>query len=734
MGLARTFDSILQIFAGDIKLFDGDINTSGTTILNSPYLFGGDKGEGGIVGTLRYFDGNAAQTYDSDIKTNMGGLVSDFRGVGTLYYSGQICSNNPYPKPWKFRVVRNLKGWQNDTPWYPEKAQIALAGTTVENGSIRAMNPAHIIYECATNSDWGRGLDPSQINEPSFINCANALCAEGFGLCIAWDRQNELQAFVQTIANHIGASVFTDRRTGLLTMMLIRGDYVADDLPLFDATSGLLKIEKAETGSSNIVNEVIVQYKNPLDSSGQAAQARAQNLASIQANHGAVLSSTASYPGIPTFELAQRVAQRDVRVGASGLQTFNLTFDRRGWKIFPGMPFRVSAPERGITNMIVRAGTIKDTRLTDGSIMIGAAQDVFGLPATSYQSAETPGWVPPARKAVPIDVKNVQEATYRTAVLSLKPADRDALLPTSGGISTLAAKPNGSTLNYSITVSTDNLDYADKAVGDFAGYTETISAIGFYDTSIPFDTIVDDVSLKVGQAGMIDNEWIRIDAIDLVGGTLTVARGCVDTLPAAHGTAAIVWFPDDFIGWDGQEYATTEVIYTKLLSKTLTDQLKPGVAEPDITTIAARQFKPYVPGNLKLGYVDHTGTSKVVPLFDMTDYIESQIVFTWNTRNRLTQLDALISHTDASVTPESGQTVTIYISDADTGILLHTETGITGTTWTYTNALDNSIGSPQFVLFKIVAARDGVESWDSYNFRVPRGPGWGFDWGFDWGL
>jgi hypothetical protein len=37
------------------------------------------------------------------------------------------------------------------------------------------MNPAHIIYECATNPDWGRGLPRELVDNISFASAANVL-------------------------------------------------------------------------------------------------------------------------------------------------------------------------------------------------------------------------------------------------------------------------------------------------------------------------------------------------------------------------------------------------------------------------------------------------------------------------------------------------------------------------------------------------------------------------------
>ena len=58
----------------------------------------------------------------------LGGVLPGFRGALTAFYNGLVCMNNPYPKPWKFRLNRVLKGWDGAV-WHPTKAQISLDPT-----------------------------------------------------------------------------------------------------------------------------------------------------------------------------------------------------------------------------------------------------------------------------------------------------------------------------------------------------------------------------------------------------------------------------------------------------------------------------------------------------------------------------------------------------------------------------------------------------------------------------
>ena len=72
--------------------------------------------------------------------------------------------------------------------WYPEKAKILLrndnlkiSGLTFGAGAnvrqIHAMNPAHILVECATNKSWGGKKDLTDLDLDSYKKSRRyALC------------------------------------------------------------------------------------------------------------------------------------------------------------------------------------------------------------------------------------------------------------------------------------------------------------------------------------------------------------------------------------------------------------------------------------------------------------------------------------------------------------------------------------------------------------------------------
>ena len=116
-----------EVRVGELEIWSGAVSSNDTIELNAPDAFGGDEKEGGIVGNLDVLMGADDQVVPSGIAENMTGDVPNWRGALTTFFYGQVGSNNPYPKAWKFRLRRSTAGWDNDDPWYPEKALIILA-------------------------------------------------------------------------------------------------------------------------------------------------------------------------------------------------------------------------------------------------------------------------------------------------------------------------------------------------------------------------------------------------------------------------------------------------------------------------------------------------------------------------------------------------------------------------------------------------------------------------------
>lgn len=691
MGVGKAIDELVAIEVGGKRAWTGSVTSNQRININAPELFGGDDGEGGISGSLDVMMGAADQPVNAPLAAMLGGLVPAFRGVCTLFYDGLVTSLNPYPKAWKMRVRRALSGWDGGV-WYPERCVIEMAG-----GTIKAMNPAHIIYECLTNRDWGSAMDRSRLSDASFRAAADALHAEGFGLCLRWVRQDSLSTFVSHVLDHIGGNLFVSRQTGEFELTLVRDDYDPELLPLFDEDSGLLSITQDDnSATAGAANEVIIKWRNPIDNSSR--QKRERSLAAIQAA-GQQLSVTIEYPGIPTVELAGRVAVRDLRARSIGLKRFKIQLDRRGRNIKPGAPFRIRSLRRGIEMMVVRAGRFEDGTLADGKITIVAVQDVFGLPATSMTPPQPSGWVPPDTAPAAVAIRRLTEVTWRDLVQTIDAANLSLVDQTTAFIAALAIKPTALSLGFAVESRVGSAAYVRVGPGDFCPTGLLIAGISSIATSIQLSAPDDLDMVEVGSAALIDNEIVRVDAINLETSTVTIGRGCVDTVPVAHSAGARVWFFENFIGEDPTEYSSGVSVQVRLRTITSSGTLAPELAGADILALVGRQARPYPPGKFRLGGIVNPAS------------IEGDIVASWAHRDRLLQADQMIDTEADNIGPEAGTTYTFRLLRADTLAVLASQTAISGTSTTLATSY---LGQ---VIAELWSVRGGLSSVQKHQWQ-----------------
>lgn len=722
-GLCRgPVNEFVEIQAAEKVAWKGTITDNTLSFIDKPELFGGEKKEGGLQGPFSVFMGApdqvlpGAQTYPGttsaltkgvtkklpDIKALIGtGLVSQFRGVVTVWFDGFVSAMNPYVKEWKFRVRRWDAGWWNDDPWYPEKALILMAG-----GKVKAMNAAHIIYECCTNPEWGRGLDASRMDDNAFTYAANTLCAEEFGVCLIWYRKEDVEVFIKKVCDLVGGVVYTDRETGLVVFRLVRDDYEIDDLPLFTPDSGLVDVRDDDAASADTsYNEIIGTGLDPI--TNQPFQMRAQNLASFQSQQD-VSSLDQDYKGIPTKELLSRVVLRDLRANAVGLKRYNVVLDRRGWRIAPGMPFKISDPKRGIGVVVLRAGEIDDGNMLDGRINIKCVQDVFGLPETSFVTPVVSTWTPPPAEALPATEGRLVEASYRDIYLAAGSGDAEAAPIDAAYVGQLAVAPNASSYQYDLATQADGDDgFEVRSTGSFTGNAKLAANITPLQTEfeITDPSSFDEENLE--QALFIEDELVRFDDYDEDTMTVTVTRGVGDTIPQSHPAGARLWTIDDDLVFDEREYTEGETVSSKVLTRTSSDVLEVSSAPTMTVELVARQGRPYPPADVE---VDGESIYELVGPY-------AEPVITWAARNRITQGDVLIGHTEPTVAGEEGQEYVLRVYDGST--LLRTVGPVPDLTWTYTAALQAEDSAPDVVRVELESVRDGIASWQHYNFFLP---------------
>lgn len=695
MGLGLPIDELVEIRASGKRAWRGSVTNNTQITINAPNLFGGNEQEGGLQGTLDVLFGEESQGVLPRLASMLGGLAPAFRGISTAFYSGLVCTNNPYPKIWSILRRGGQRLWGGQAPWYPERQFISLAG-----GEIRAMNPVHILYQIRT-SPYFREWPREWLDDAAWRAAADTCYDEGLGLCIEWHRSDSFQAFSDAICAHVGAEVYDHRRTGLITIRLLRDDYDPDTLPLFDEDSGLLEVLEDEVPAiDDMPSELIVKYVDAID--GETKQVRGVNSA-VAARGWGRSAKTVEYPAAPTAEIAARLLERDMRIETSGLRRFKVVLDRRGRDINVADPFRIRSTRRGIGNVVVRAGKIEDGTMLDGRITITVLQDVFGLPASSFVGIPPPGWEPPDRTPQPIVTRRLLEVSWQALAGRIDPANL-ALIDTSAAyLASVAMAPSQMSLNYSLTTRVGSSGaFVDKGLADWCPTGVLVSAIGKTDTAITLQNFsrLDDV--EVGSVAMLGDEDVRIDAINASTGAVTIARSCVDSVPAEHAAGARIWFYDDWAGADEAAYSLGTSMQAQLLTHTSSGVLAPALAGTSSLTLQARQGRPYPPGRFRVGGLDYPAA------------IEGDVTISWTHRDRLSQADQVIDTTVGNIGPEPGTTYTARLLRADTQAVLVSETGITGTSATLITAY---VGQ---VIAELWSVRDGMSSWQVHRHQFER--------------
>ena len=231
--------------------------------------------------------------------------------------------------------------------------------------------------------------------------------------------------------------------------------------------------------------------------------------------------------------------------------------------------------------------------------------------------------------------------------------------------------------------------------------------------------------LALDTYALIDTELFAVKAINALAGTVTVDRGVLDTVPMKHAAGARINFVEGSQFFNTTQYLSGEIVQTKVLPATRLGMLPEASTSAISYPFAHRQVRPYAPGRARVNGFDYSVAS-----------ITGAVTVTWAHRNRLMQTVYLVTQGESSIGPEPGTTYTVRIY-GEAGTLKHTETGITGTGWTYpisTEITESGLNRPNEKLtVKIEAVRDGYTSWQSQEIAIPECRGYGMFYGATYG-
>lgn len=585
----------------------------------------------------------------------------------------------------------------------------AIAFTSTEFDS----NPAHIIHECLTNTEWGMGSPNSAIDMDSFGAAAQTLYDESMGLSLQWTKQLTIEAFISEILDHIEATLFINPRTGLITLKLIRDDYSLSDLAIYTPDNSVVtKFGRKLWGET--INEIIVTFTNPENEEGETVVA--QDLANIE-SQGGIVSDNRNYYGVRSKALAAELAQRDLRTAASPLASCDIETNREGWALLPGDVLILNSPEDGIESMVMRVGNVNYGKPGDPTVKASLVEDVFSLAAAEF--IEPPDTITdedeePAPAAATyiftlpyfmtigeISAAILSEVDYPevfAGVLASQAGSDSSEFELYGEI---ADASGGTTIG---SLGTKTIAVRATLPADIDAEVET-TIQSFPDRSVGPGPIAGGFML-IGEGDEVDIELCLIIAFE--SGGYVMRRGVLDTTPKAWPLGTPVWFIDsDLIFADSTIRSEAEVVEYQILTRTPLGLLDLDDAPVVSETLTARPHLPQRPANVKAN--GDNGFAGPVDLIGV-----NPIPVTWANRNRITEDSQILAWDAATVAGEAGQTTNVYATDID-GNVLTANTGLSGTSYNLDPA--DFLGEGQgYIVVK--SQRDGLESLQGHRIHV----------------
>lgn len=545
----------------------------------------------------------------------------------------------------------------------------------VLNSDIYNMNPAHIIRECITDKGYGMGYSDLEIDDTSFTNAADTLYTEKFGLSFLWNKETSIEDFIKDVLRHIDGSLLVNPSTGKFELKLVRNDYNVGSIPHIteDYIIDVSDFDKKTLGK--LVTSVSVKYKDTELQQDVTVTVHNPAVAFAQNKENPI---TIEYAGIRNQELASKIAQRDLKTLSSFIvtATIEVPLYSVSESVRLGDVIKVTFSPLNLNQRVMRVTSKSRGDGIKHSIVLGLVDDVFATPNEAILNISPVKWNDGSTAPVPAEHYSVIEAPYWELVQRSGQANVDNELtnnPDAGYLITSAAKV-GSAYKFKF-----NVDGGELLNADFSPHGVLSSDISYLDTTLSFSGYNNLAGVKVGTYCQIEDEICRVDSVGT--SSVTVGRGCLDTVPSIHLTGASVLFSDEYGETNNVEYAESESVSVKILPVTPKETLNENLAPSIAFTFNSRAYKPYPPGNVKVNnsyYPSEIGNSDLLTL-------------TWAHRNRLQQTSGdIYDFTDGDIGPESGVTYNIDLYN-ENNVLVKQVTGLTTTTYEWTTEVDDSL-------------------------------------------
>lgn len=567
----------------------------------------------------------------------------------------------------------------------------------IELRHVRAMNPAHMLYYSKVSGTM-EGLPPSQMDDANWRAAADLFHAEAFGLCTEWVPGSEsVEQFQQRICNVVGAFLAKSRRDGKWRLHVPRGVYDVAALPEL-TDDDILEWKEEPSVLEDAVNQLQTRWFDPELKETRITPSE-HALAAVEA-FGGVISQTAEYPEIPSELLAMRKNSQELHARSTPTRRISPVCNRKAALWESGTYIVGRFPKRGIAEVVLLLLRVEPGESPTSAVRLVGAEDIWSLPQTTYLGPQPPIDLNPPQIPLPAPAQRVFEAPYIELAATLPSGELQAL-PTEAGFLQFVASQPASGLNFTLATAAAGEDFEEHSLFDWCPTALIVEEADCLQIEFSLAEASRLESVEIGTAVLWDDEICRVDALDsaVVPPTITLARGCADTVPALHEPGSRLWFYDEWAATDQREYALGELAAAKALTRTRSDRLSLEEAPSAAVEMNERAARPYPPGRLRIS--DDVADDQAYP-----DSCIGELTVSWAHRDRLMQSDQLVDASVGDIGPEPGATYTIrYYLD---GVLASTQSGIIGT-----EALPVAIAGNGLLRVEVEAVRDGLPSWQA---------------------
>jgi len=779
-------DALLGIYTGEKAAWIGEATGQGDIEINQLELYGGPKKEGGVQGVAHFMPGSPTQLMPENLAAKFGltsATMPAYRGMASIFFHGGSDgqfdpapgdigpigfgifgligfigrlggapngvkgkpgfywqSQNPNLKTIWARVLRRARGLTEGLALIPGGSipvNVYNSNSDQELQTVQLFdaNPAHIIYECLTNNDWGMGATSSMIDVPSFEACAQTLFDEGFGLSMMWVQQSKIEDFVAEVIDHIQATIYVNPRTGLITLFLIRDDQDVENAPLFTPDNCVVQ-KFARKGEGELINEITVTWTNPINEKDTSVTL--QNLAGIVAA-GGIVPDSRNYYGVRYIDLAMMLLNRDLRTASAPLAKCEMITNREGWDVTPGRVIRLTYPEHGAEEVPFRVGTINYGKPGDANIRVQLTEDIFSFDPGQYTIPNQTAWRDTSEQPAPIEFTRVVTLPYYISNQISDDTDEypnvlAAALGAQSGTDTY-----GFDLLGEITLSDGSLSFeldGLKSLMSRGVLTVDLAAEALSNFDPPTmtqgpntNTLIAGGFIIFGSGDETVDEWAYVERADSnSGGVFNLKRGVLDTTPKEWPAGTEFWFIDQSaVFYTDFPFAAGSTVNFKMLTRTSLGRLNEDDAEIVSGTLTERPHMPLRPANVSINGTFFADDD--APLNAIGDPF---LTVAWANRNRFSEDSTVLGWSDGSVDLPAQTTVTVTVFSL-AGDLWFQANGIDDVTYEL-DALefDGPVGRVRVTTKD--ADLDDLESLQGHEITVRvRAGGYGFDYGSNYG-